>query len=571
MAQQTSSPDNQTGGEILLDSFSRAGVRYVLANLGTDYPAILEAAAKLLANGVQWPKLLVVPHEMVAVSMAHGYAAITGEPQVVMVHTLPGTANASGGIMNASRSMIPMIIHAGRTPVTEHDMKGSRDLYIHWAQESRDQASIVREFVKWDYEVRHTQQVPEIVMRARKITLTEPKGPVYIVFPRELTMQQIAKPPVPQAEKYATPSPPQAEMSALEKAADLLIKARDPIITTKRLGRDPGAVGELIRFAELLAIPVTGSIADYVNFPNNHPLAVPHLQPDADVIFVIESDLPWIPSKFMPSESAKVIHLDVDPAYASYPLWGFPAHVPIIGTPKLALPVLYELCKRKISPDLEKRIDERRTRITRIHENWRTEILEKGRKASSDYPINPIWLSHCIGKIENEDVIIINEYDFDPDYADFTKAGTYFFESSASCLGWALGAAMGAKLAKPNSIVCATVGDGAYIFSNPTASHFVATAYQIPIITVIYNNESWGAVRNTVRENYPDGLCAKTNNFVGSDLKPSPKFEFVAQAHGAYARAVTEPQEIQRALKACVEAVSAEKRSALLNVKCRIT
>ena len=571
MAQQTRTPadESRTGGELLLDTFSRAGVKYILANVGTDYPAILEAAAKLQANGVQWPRLLVVPHEMVAVSMAHGYAALTGEPQVVFVHTAPGTANASGGIMNASRSMIPMIIHAGRTPVTEHGMKGSRDLSIHWAQESRDQGGLVREFVKWDFEIRQSHQVPEIVMRARKISLTEPKGPVYIIFPRELTLQQIPTPPTISIEKYAPPSPPQADMSALERAADLLLNARQPMIITKRLGRDTLAVMELIKFAELLAIPVSGSVADYVNFPNNHPLAIPHPVSDADVVFVIDSDLPWIPSRFKPSESAKVIHLDIDPSYTAYPFWGFPAHLAITGTSRLALPVLYEFCQRK-KADLENAVKERRSEIQRIHQQWRTETIEQARKASSDYPINPIWLSHCLGRIKDDNMIIINEYDFDPNQAEFTKPGTYFFESSASCLGWGLGAALGAKLARLESTVCATVGDGAYIFGNPTASHFVAQAYQLPILTIVYNNENWGAVKNTVLEYYSEGWCVKTKNFVGSELKPSPRFELVAQANGAYGRTITEPSEIPDALKACMEVVGEQKNSALLDVKCKV-
>ena len=565
---QASHAETQTGGELLLDSFRCSGVKYILANAGTDYPAILEAAAKLQASGMLWPKLLVVPHEMVAVSMAHGYAAITGEPQVVMVHTLPGTANVSGGIMNAARSMIPIIIHAGRTPLTEYGPKGARDMHIHWAQESRDQASVVREFVKWDFEVRQTQQVPDIVLRARKIALTEPKGPVYIIFPRELTLQQVSKPSQIPVERYGPPSPPQADMSALEKAANLLTSAREPVILTKRLGRDPLAVNELIKLAELLAIPVSGSVGDYVNFPNNHPMAIPRPSSNADVILVIDSDLPWIPSTFKPSDSAKIIHLDIDPSYVPYPYWNFPAHIAITGTSRLALPVLYELCKRKISGDLERSINERGAKIRQIHERWRTQTLEQARNESSNYPISPNWLSHCIGEIKDQDMIVVNEYDFDPDYAVFTKPGTYFFESSLSCLGWGLGAAMGAKLAKPESTVCATVGDGAYIFGNPTASHFVATTYGIPTLTVIYNNESWDAVRSTIRENFPHGYSANTGNFIGSELKPSPKFELVAAAHGAYARTVTQPNEILEALKGCLEVVRGEERSALLDVKC---
>jgi len=559
-----------TGGDLLLETCAQAGVKYVLINAGTDYPAILEAAAKRQSEGTQWPKLLVVPHELVAVSMAHGYAALTDEPQVVMVHALPGTANACGGIINASRAMIPMIVHAGRTPITEHGMSGSRNLPIHWAQESRDQAAIVREFVKWDYEIRETQQVPEIIVRARKIALTEPKGPVYITFPRERTTERVPKPPTVILDRYTPPSPPQADTTALAKAAELLTMARQPIIVTKRLGRDVSAVGELVKLAELLAIPVCGSIADYVNFPNNHPLAIPTLLSNADVVFVIDSDVPWIPSKFKPKDSAKIIQLDIDPSYVAYPFWGFPAHLAITGTSRLALPLLVELCKRKITGDLEHVISERRTQVKQMHDQWRADLIEQARKASSDYPINPIWLSHCIGELKDDTMIIVNEYDFNPYHANFATPGTYFFEPSASCLGWGIGAAMGAKLARSQSTVCATVGDGAYIFSNPTASHFVATAYKIPILTVIYNNESWGAVRSAIQETYPEGLCVKSGNFIGSELKPSPRFELVAEAHGAYALAVSEPRQLLDALKACIDEVNEHKRSALLNVKCLI-
>lgn len=556
-----------TGGELLLDSFSRAGINYIFANLGTDYPAVLEALAERHAKKISSPKLIVVPHEMVAVSMAHGYAAADGKPQAVMVHTLPGTANALGGILNASRSMVPMIIHAGRTPVTEQGVGGSRSVYIHWAQESRDQASIVREFVKWDFEIRYGHQIPEIVMRALKVAMTEPKGPVYISFPRELTVQQIPKPPTIDPTRYVQPSLPQADSSALEKAAELLIEAQNPMIVTKNLGRDTGAVAELVKLANLLAIPVSGSVVDYVNFPNTHSLAVPSPQTHADVILVIDSDLPWLPSKFKPDETAKIIHLDIDPSHAAYTVWGFPAHLAITGSSRLSLPILYEFCKRKISANLEHNIENRREKIEALHDQWRSGIVELTRKASSDFPINTSWLSHCIGKIKDNEMIIINEYPFNPDYANFEKVGTYFFQSSVSCLGWGLGAAMGVKLAKPGSIVCATVGDGAYMFGNPTASHFVATSCHIPVITIIYNNECWGAVRRAVREHYPDGWFAKSGNFVGSDLKPSPKYELAAESHGIHAREIIEPKELEGALKECVEVVKGG-RSALLNVKC---
>ena len=105
--------------------------------------------------------------------MAHGYHLVTGEPPLVMVHTTVGTANALCGLINAARANIPLVLTAGRTPITETGNLGSRDLLIHWAQESFDQAAVVREYVKWDYELRSFDQLETVVRRAFAIAMSE--------------------------------------------------------------------------------------------------------------------------------------------------------------------------------------------------------------------------------------------------------------------------------------------------------------------------------------------------------------------------------------------------------------
>jgi acetolactate synthase-1/2/3 large subunit len=161
--------DARNGAELFLLSLGSLGVKYVFFNSGTDYIPVIEAAARLAETGARIPEFVTAPHEMLAVSMAHGHAMVTGKPQVVLVHTLPGTANSVCGVMNASRAMVPLILVAGRTPVTEEELPGHRDLVVHWGQESRDQASILREFVKWDYEIRWVYQIPQALARAYRI------------------------------------------------------------------------------------------------------------------------------------------------------------------------------------------------------------------------------------------------------------------------------------------------------------------------------------------------------------------------------------------------------------------
>jgi acetolactate synthase-1/2/3 large subunit len=149
------------------------------------------------------------------------------------------------------------------------------------------------------------------------------------------------------------------------------------------------------------------------------------------------------------------------------------------------------------------------------------------------------------------------------------RPGSMFNTPLAGHLGWGLGAAIGMKLGAPDTTVIAAEGDGSYMFCAPTACHFTAQKYQIPFLTVIYNNQVWNASLNAARGLFPDGVAAKSRNFPGTDLSPSPNFELTAQACGAYAERVEDPNEVPRALQRALKVVKEEKRQALLNVVCR--
>ena len=128
---------------------------------------------------------MLVPHENLAVAMAHGAYVITGRPQAVMVHVNVGTGNTINNLVNLSRDRVPLILAAGRTPITEKGSFGSRSRQIHWGQEMFDQGGMVRELVKWDYELRTPGQVADVVARAHEVAMSVPRGPVYLVLPRE--------------------------------------------------------------------------------------------------------------------------------------------------------------------------------------------------------------------------------------------------------------------------------------------------------------------------------------------------------------------------------------------------
>ncbi|MGZ3621078.1 MAG: thiamine pyrophosphate-binding protein, partial [Candidatus Binataceae bacterium] len=172
--------------QAFLEMLEALGVRYLIGNAGTDFASIIDGFSKRIVDGKSFPRAMMVAHECCVVSMAHGYYLVTGEPAVAMVHTTPGTANALGALMNAFRSNVPLVLCAGRTPLTEAGMPGSRDTLIHWGQESFDQGSIVREFVKWDYELRNLEQLETVMRRAFAVAMAEPRGPVYLSLPREV-------------------------------------------------------------------------------------------------------------------------------------------------------------------------------------------------------------------------------------------------------------------------------------------------------------------------------------------------------------------------------------------------
>ena len=577
MAEKNTTIPVSTGAEAFLEQVRALGVvRYLFANTGTDHGPLIEALAKTAKEDPNDIQPIVVPHELAAVSMAHGYYNVTQKPQMVLVHTLPGTANALGGIINANSSNVPLFLVAGRTPITEGELRGGKSQNIHWRQESRDQGNIVREFVKWDYEVRTNQNLAAVVSRAYKIAMSEPRGPVYLNLPREWLCQEMESTQI-FSESLAPATKMQADQASLEKAADLLIAAENPLVVTKYLGRNPEAVAHLVELAELLSIPVVQQ-PDYLNFPTDHPLyvgyqTVKHAK-DADVLFFIDIDVPWEPpNRNVLRSGVKIIHLERDPLFTAVPGWGFPADLAVTGCSEISLPVLNSILKVKLAAkaDMQAKLDERRKKTEAEHKAMIRELQARIESAKNEKPISPVWLSKNIGDVVDDKTIVINETITSrlTESIPLNRAGSLFSTPPSGHLGWGLGAAIGTKLGAPDATVIAAEGDGSYIFGAPTACHFTAQKYRIPFLTVIYNNQAWNASINAARGLYPDGVAQRTRNFPGCDLSPSPNFELTAQACGAYAERVEEPDEIPRALQRALKVVKEERRQALLNVVCK--
>ncbi len=562
----------ETTGQAYLELLRERGIEYFFANAGTDFAPLIDAFARFAEQGKQTPKPITVPHENAAVAMAHGYYMVTGKPQVVMVHVTVGTANALNGIINAARDHVPILFSAGRTPLTEAGLPGARNSSIHWAQESFDQAGMLREYVKWDYELRNFTQLEAVVDRALEMAMTEPRGPVYLTLPREVLGE-------PQTE-FSMTSPARRDRggrlypdpTSIETAAAVLAAAERPLIITGTSGRNPEAVGHLVALAESFAIPVVVFGQRYMCFPTTHPL---HLgfTPDpvlstADAILVIDSDVPWFPSIKNPPSDAKVMHLGLDPFYRNYPIRSFPCDVAMQADSVVAMPMLTAaLAEHRTAA--QARIAARFAHVKALHDQQRAAWREALDHVRDDSPLDPLWVSHCINEMKGDDSIVVNEYDLVPTQVDFQQPGTIFGNSPSAGLGWGLGASIGAKLAAPDKLVIATLGDGSYMFGNPTPCHFVSQAYELPTLTVIFNNRVWNAVRRANLSMYPNGWAAKTQHFPLSELQPSPHFEVLATASGGYGERVTQASEVRPALQRALRAVREEGRQAVLNMICK--
>ena len=561
----------ESAAEAYLELLAARGIEHFFGNAGTDFAPIVEAYAKRLSQGLVHPRPVTVPHEVTAVAMAHGYAMVTGRPQAVMVHVIVGTANALGGIMNAARAHVPILFTAGRTPLTEGSLPGARNRYIHWAQEAFDQGALLREFVKWDYELRMGSQLETVVDRALAIACAEPPGPVYLTLPREVLAERMETLEYDDPSRAPRNSATVADAAAIAEAARILAGARNPLIIAKAPGRDPAAVAPLVRLAEALGAPHFDHWHTHVNFPQNHPLhagydPAPYLA-EADVILAVESDVPWIPKLAAPRPEAKVIQVAVDPLFARYPIRGFPADVALAGTPRLTLAALAEAVVAA-GPD-PARVAARRQRWGTEHAGQRSRWQATARAVMGDHPIDMAWLSRCLGDVLDETTIVVNEYDLDVTQTCFSTPGTYYGPSPAAGLGWGLGAALGAKLAAPDKTVICAVGDGAYIFGSPTASHFVSRAYNLPLLVVVFNNRAWNAVKRATKAYAPDGWAVRTGAMPMSDLEPAPDYELICRASGGHGERVEDPAELPGALARALKVVSEERRQALLNVICK--
>lgn len=558
---------SETAADAFLARLAARGVDYLFANGGTDFAPVAEARAKGLAHGVRMPEPVLVPHENLGMAMMHGYTMITGRAQAMMVHVGVGTANALNGLINGARQNVPMLLCAGRSPFTESGaLPGARNNYIHWAQEHFDQGAMLREFVKWDFELKHAEQIQTAVDRAFAIAHSEPQGPVYLTLPREVLASRLGERQSREAPLQVPATPPAADPDALETVARLIARAERPLLVTANGGRTPQAANAIVRLAETFAIGVIHYRPRHLALSTEHPMHLgwdPHESlRDADLVLVVDCDVPWIPALGGPSDAAKVIHIGPDPLWSRYPMRGFRTDLALTGRVAPTLEQLTEGIARH-APS-EQVLAARRALLAARSAAGRTRA--RGGMTPPPAVLGAKWASACLNAVLEDDAILVNEYPIVLEEMEIREPGRYFGTPPSGGLGWGIGAALGAKLASPGRTVVCALGDGAYMFGNPTPGHFVSEAQGLPVLFVIFNNARWAAVHRATLAEYPHGYAAKAESPPFTMLEPSPRFEHVVQASGGHGERVSTPAELRPALDRALHAVRQEKRQALVNI-----
>jgi acetolactate synthase-1/2/3 large subunit len=557
-----------------LEALTEAGVSYVFANLGSDHPPIVEAFAEARANGRRVPALVTCPNEMVALSAAHGFAQATGQAQAVLVHVECGTQALAGAVHNVAKGRIPAMIFAGASPFTqEGELRGSRNEFIQWIQDVSDQRGLVRGYVKYDNEIRTGRNIKQIVHRAMQFAHSDPKGPVYLMAAREILEEDV--PPVAiDVADWQPISPCALPPDSVGALADDLRKARRPLIVTSYLGRNPGAVDELVRLAGRLAVAVLESVPSYLNFPTDDPMYQgnqwndPRQNPvlaEADLILVLDSDVPWIPTVSRPRDDARIYHIDTDPLKQQMPLWYIAAKRVFRADAATAL--------RQINDHLDGvdvdagAIESRRTHYADLHAARQSRLREL-EQPRGDIITGEV-LTACLRRHVGDDTIVLNEgishYQTIVNHLGMTRPGS-LFGSGAGSLGWNGGAAIGVKLAHPDRLVMALTGDGSYMFSVPSSVHWIARQYGTPFLQVVYNNRGWKSPKLSALAVHPDGYASRANE-IGVTFDPPPDYAGIAAAAGgAHAATIRRAADLEGAVAAAVHVVRHERRCAVLDV-----
>jgi len=541
-----------TGGELLVAQARAAGIEYLFTNPGSFEVGLFDAVVD--DKQIHMVEAL---HEGVVLSMADGYHKVSGKPGFVNVHAIAGTAQMAGQLYNASRDGSALVITAGL-----NDNESWSDEVLLGARPGFDQKEINRQFTKISWESRDAANLPLMLRRAFKVATTPPGGPVYLATANYALEQKNIPATIYPAERFLLPVRVHPDPAAVEKAARLLIEAKNPVIIVGDEVWKSGAQEELLELVEYLGVAVVksgGTIlgCSYQPFPTAHPL---HLGAwysyydgpgqSTDLVFFVGA--PDVGGKTVPKTPelpvhSRIVRLGMNLSDDSR---NYPTDIVLVADVKAGLRDLRAAIDSQFTKSTAASISEPRSeRLKRISAEARQAVDREIAAKMGKSPIHPFELGKVMSEVLEKNAILVTENltgKFESFRFGFRPDEVMFLGNSGDSLGWGIGAAIGAKLAAPERQVVCSIGDGSVMYS---ASGFWTQArYHIPVLTVVWNNRNY----QTVRQAYHayGGKMAASGKYAGMYLgDPDIDFVKLAESQGVAGERVSSGTDLRGALE----------------------
>jgi acetolactate synthase I/II/III large subunit len=569
-------PVNQTtsGGDFMVDVFKTLDIDYLSMNCASSFRGLHEAVINHAGNTK--PEILNCPHEDIAVHLAQGYAKIAGKPMAMICHGVVGLQHATMAMYNAWCDRVPVIVLGGNIVEANKRAPGAE-----WVHSAIDPAAIVRDYVKWDDQPTSLQHFAESAVRACKIAVTPPMGPVMLSLDAELQENPISEPESLRIPKYARVVPPQGDSGALAETAKLLVAAENPVIICDRYARTPAGMGRLIELAETLQCAVVDN-AGRMNFPSRHPLNHSFRRgtviPQADVILALEVNDIWgtlnafsdrivRTSRPVTKKGAKIITLGSRDLYmkSNYQDFGRYQEVDlaIAGDGEASLPALTEQINRLIDEGRKAAYEARGKKYAAA----RLAMIEQAKSdATLGWDASPIttarMCAEVYAQIKDEDWSLVGNAirNLWPHRLwDIKKPYQWNGGSGGAGVGYNLPASLGAALAnKPHGrLTVAFGGDGDFLFNPGTL--WTAAHHRIPMLYIVHNNRAYHQ-----EYMYLQAMAARHGRGIekadiGTTIK-DPNVDYATVAHGMGAHGegpVVDPNDLAPALRRAIAAVKA--------------
>jgi thiamine pyrophosphate-dependent acetolactate synthase large subunit-like protein len=443
-------------------------------------------------------------------SMADGYARLTNKPQAVIVHVDVGTQGLGAAVHNSSAGRAPVLVFAGISPITqEGELRGSRTEFIHWIQDVPDQKQIVAQYCRYAAELKTGVNVKQMVNRALQFARSAPQGPVYLCGSREVMEMEI-EPYTIKQDQWEPVELGGLPGSAVKKIAEALAGAKEPLLVTGYVGRNqamPGLLVELANTVKGLRVMDTGG--SDMCFPADHPgwlglrYGVEDAVRTADVIIVLDCDVPWIPTQCKPKEDARIFHIDVDPLKQVMPLHYIPAQHRYRADAQTSIEQIMAVLKSDETLKAQLAGEESDRRWAALEESYK-QRLHAIAVRSQPLDNGEFGTSHLCAKLRDvcpKDTIwaieAVTNTLFVHDSLQPTLPGQWI-NCGGGGLGWSGGGSLGIKLATDHEaqltggkgkFVVQIVGDGTFLFSVPGSVYWISKRYNIPVLTIVLNNK----------------------------------------------------------------------------------